>query len=402
MSNRVDRKLFVVACAALVMSAWAPNAHAQLGFMDTDPPEGNEPCTQYQPHTSQRGVPRSQGTKRTDQAGLAPPASLLEAEMRCLDHLDRELAEMDDSTEWLSAASIVGALGAVASGLTAQSTGTMNAWLGVGVSPIIADDIRQRPQIEQVFIGVRHNLLQLRCRAIFLESFHTRLTRDQVELRRDLNVLRAHLIRIVDADRSILDALPAQAPRYKLRRILEEGFRIVREAERLARRVDYLPEIETIRTLEQAAYNHIVGEFGEELRSRNVTPVRAFRGVIAAPFRATAAFLSGEDGSELPSFDPTDSATDVTLTAAFRLRLQALANAPAVQWLPTETVPSAFELSAAQRREDAHRLEEMTAGLMRIGVMTEERLTVFSTLASEGGDFCPSIANVPEPSTPTK
>ncbi len=366
------------ATAGFVMG-WAPEARAQLGVLDTDPPEAGEPCATFSPSEDE-----SLGSNQLQQHNAT---ALREAERECLLDLGIELEKIDDSTEWFSAASIVGALGAVASGLTGQSVGTMNAWLGVGLSPVVADDIRQRPQIEEIYVGVRQNLLQMQCRSTFLERHYSYLSWKRSQLSDNADSLLAHLITTVDERPNLMSA--TTDPNLKLRRIVEEGFRVVGEARRLARRIDFIPDAEEIVLLEQAAYNNIVGEMAEALRARNLSPLNAFRGVLAAPFRATATFLAPEGNGAPPNYASVIQSRPVDLNAAFRLRLQSIWTTPSSTWVGGGIVPNYYEVPTGRDRVAAQAIEAATAELLTLGIQVEDDLTIFVGLARESGDFCP-------------
>ncbi|PZO47937.1 MAG: hypothetical protein DCF16_17090 [Alphaproteobacteria bacterium] len=175
----------------------------------------------------------------------------------------------------------------------------------------------------------------------------------------------------------------------QLKLLVNEGFRIIGEVRRLTRRIEFLPAPDHIALVEQAAYNSIVSEFAQELRERNVSPSTAFRAIIAAPFRATARFLSPEGTGAAPDFAPATTPSEVSLTAAFVLGMQAAATTP-VTWVGQGVVPSAYELETPENRARAHAIEAETAALLTRGMQAENDLSMFATLSARGNELCPA------------
>lgn len=381
--------LAVFIAAQAVALCVVAEASAQLGPFDIDPQQSHEECGGYPrtPDPDEDTNPQGSGDSG-EQESKGGPTSVNQEIEACLGFASEKLAQLDDNTEWLSGASLVGALGAVASGLTGQAAGTMNAWLGLSLGPVVADDIQQRPQLQQIFANVHLNLTQMRCRANFLVSQHQALDAQQGQLKEEVarleNVLRG-------LPESVLTA--STGARAKLGAIAREGFRVLGEARRLVRRIELMPTPEEIELIQQASYNNIVNEMNAELRARNISPLTAFRGVLAAPFRSTANFLAG-GGGDVPNYATQIPPSTVNLTAAFRLRADASWTTPSPSWIGVGNVPSYLELVGDQR-DQARDLSAATDRLLALGLEVENDLNTFVVLGREGAELCPNAGSPP-------
>lgn len=291
-----------------------------------------------------------------------------EAVSECIAVRSRELRASDRRTRTLSRTSALGGLGALASGLTAQAAGTTNAWVAIGLAPVLADDVQQRQRVS----AIRHDFLarleQLQCRAKFLDD-------NMDDLQTQSTALSGAIQSIENQVESILDDLPPQvregSREYALVGILEEALRIVEEARFLQSNVASLSDEGEIARLEAIAYNYLAREYESMRRGTLARPEVTFRSIIASPLRLAARVVEGS-GSPPATYTYQAFVTPDNRTFAGRYRVT-------IDVVPEELrsmdlrmeaphhfrAPSQYRALAEQVRADARELAAQSAQLRR-------------------------------------
>lgn len=209
----------------------------------------------------------------------------------CMDERSDELTGSDKLTRNLSRTSAFGGIGALASGLTQQAAGTTNAWVAIGLAPVLADDVQQRQRVSAIRHGFLARLDQLQCRARFLDHSTTNINgaREQID---------AKAGSLEDLVAQELESLPerviegtAVAP-YDA--IIREALRLVQEARDLQAYAGLLAEDDEIARLEAIAYNYLAEEYQLMRRQTLARPEVTFRSILASPLRMAARVVEGE------------------------------------------------------------------------------------------------------------
>ncbi len=311
----------------------------------------------------------------------------------CTNERESELTEGDRVTRRWSRVSAGGAVGALVSGLTAQAAGTTNAWVAVGLAPVLADDVQQRRRV----VGIQHDfvarLAQLQCRADFLLEEQGYMSNDSNALNENATALENL---IAAAMRHVVwDAEPG-TPEAQFKAIVSEALRLVEQASLLEAYVGSLRADKGVERLEAISYNFLVAEYERMRRGTLARPELTFRSILAAPLRAAANVVGGP-GQAAPiaynSLVVPESSTfgaryvvSASVTSAEITALNLRLAAPHYLWAPPNRQAQARAILERAQQLSVEGVELRRYLLQFVDAATTENPTACPTYRAPGSD----------------